>query len=175
MVLMAIFLISCPQTVSAVYVPVLLYFADNVDAVDGSMWGLDHFLSGECLIQPYWIYCKIGCESLWELCAPVVMNYVISTDGELFVTLLQSCLTIWFDESSGCECLSQRHKSSVQPNVNTKLYSNHTDSGCACVDTPGMSNLMQVLYHPQNVNFIWTLNCIHHLLTIISGLVYIRL
>jgi len=37
MVLMGIFLIACPQIVSAVDVPVLLYFADNVDAVDGSM------------------------------------------------------------------------------------------------------------------------------------------
>jgi len=64
------FFIGHPQIVSARVFPVLLYVADNVDAVDRT-WGLFVFFSGECLIQPYRMYHRIGCESLRELCAPV--------------------------------------------------------------------------------------------------------
>lgn len=67
----------------------------------------------------------------------VVMNYMMSTDGELFLMQMHSCLTLWLVKYySGCEFLL-RLKSSVLSNVTTELYANYTESGCACVNTQG--------------------------------------
>ena len=74
----------------------------------------------------------------------VVTNYMIPTDGELFLSQSQ-CLTLRLVKHSGCEFLPQRHKSPAQPNVTTELHSNHTESGYACINRCGMDDLTQVL------------------------------
>jgi hypothetical protein len=61
--LTGIFLIGHAQIVSAVDVPALLYLLIMwTQLIESEV--MIGFLGGECLIQPYWIYHQIACESL---------------------------------------------------------------------------------------------------------------